>query len=174
MNEGGAPAPPSGGWGMAMTRRRFLYAAAVTAAAAAAAPAVWAVLGRPAPAVGPPAIRYGRDRCDACGMIISDPRYAAAARHGPVAYRYDDIGCLVGHSGTALAARRATGYVHDAESHDWLEAASAAFVRSPAISTPMGFGLAAYRTPEAARRAHAGLAVLTFEALLVHAAKERS
>lgn len=157
---------------MVMTRRRFLYTAGAAAAAAAAAPAIWTILGRPAESAGPPAIRYGHDRCEACGMIISDPRYAAAARQGATAYRYDDIGCLVGHSGQALVGREATGYVHDADSHEWLDAGAAVFVRSPAIRTPMGFGLAAYPTPEAAHRAHAGAAVLTFDALLTQAARE--
>jgi copper chaperone NosL len=157
---------------MVMTRRRFLYAAGAGAAAAAAAPAIWALLGRPAESVGPPAIRYGHDRCDACGMIISDPRYAAAVRQGATTYRYDDIGCLLAHSGKTLFGRKSTGYVHDADSHDWLEAGSAAFVRSAAIRTPMGYGLAAYRTPEAARRAHPGVAVMAFEALVAHAAEE--
>ena len=72
-----------------------------------------------------------------------------------------------------MISLEATGYVHDADNHDWLEANIAAFVRSPAIHTPMGFGLAAYRTPEAARRSHAGVAVLTLEALLAQAARER-
>lgn len=46
------------------------------------------------PATGPVEIRYGRDTCDFCRMIISDPRYAAQLRGGPghKAYKFDDIG----------------------------------------------------------------------------------
>jgi copper chaperone NosL len=157
-----------------MTRRRLLYAAGVGAAAAAAAPTLWVFLGRSPDSDGPPAIRLGRDRCDACGMIISDLTYAAAAREGPAVYRYDDIGCLIRGAGRALAARRASAYVWDAAAHAWIDASSATFVRSPAIRSPMGYGVAAYRTPEAARRAHPGAGVLTFEGLLTQAMQEGS
>ncbi|MDR7544841.1 MAG: hypothetical protein QN120_11405 [Armatimonadota bacterium] len=151
---------------MAVTRRRFLYLAAAAAAGTAAAPAAWALLGRAPVEVGPPTIRYGRDRCDACGMIISDPRYAAAAWSGASASRYDDIGCLIGRMGQALASGKAAAYVHDASSQEWLEAESAVFVRSPAVHTPMASGIAAYATGEVAARAHPGAELLTFQALL--------
>jgi copper chaperone NosL len=131
-----------------------------------AAPAAWALLSRAPVEVGPPSIRYGRDRCDACGMIISDPRYAAAARVGGTVSRYDDIGCLVGRLGGALATGSATAYVHDAGTQEWLEAEHAAFVRSPTIQTPMASGIAAYATREAAARAHMGAEPMTFETLL--------
>ena len=46
------------------------------------------------PDTGPVEIKYGRDSCDFCRMIISDPRYAAQIRGGPrhKAYKFDDIG----------------------------------------------------------------------------------
>ena len=46
------------------------------------------------PATGPVEIHYGRDTCDFCRMIISDPRYASQLRGGPghKAYKFDDIG----------------------------------------------------------------------------------
>ncbi|MDR7418618.1 MAG: twin-arginine translocation signal domain-containing protein [Armatimonadota bacterium] len=151
---------------MPVTRRRFLRLTAVGIVGAAAAPAAWTLLGREPASSGPPVLRYGQDRCDACGMIISDPRYAAAARDAAGVRRYDDIGCLLGHAGAALRSGQARGYVHDAETHEWLDAGAAAFVRSPAIRTPMGFGIAAYVTPQAASRAHPGTTALTLGALL--------
>jgi hypothetical protein len=159
---------------MAVTRRRFLSLAAVAAAGAAAAPAAWALLGRAPAEVGPPAIRYGRDRCDACGMIISDPRYAAAAQRGRAVSRYDDIGCLIDRVGQALVRGEAEAYVHDAGTHLWLKAERATYVRSPAIRTPMASGIAAYATAEAAARAHPGAEPLTLQALLVTAGRAPS
>lgn len=46
------------------------------------------------PPTGPVEIRYGRDTCDFCHMIISDPRFAAQIRGGPghKPYKFDDIG----------------------------------------------------------------------------------
>lgn len=46
------------------------------------------------PPTGPVEITYGRDTCDLCRMIISDPRYASQIRGGPghKAYKFDDIG----------------------------------------------------------------------------------
>lgn len=157
---------------MLMTRRRFLILTGA-AAGAAMAPAVWAALGRAPGEAGPPVIRYGRDRCDACGMIISDVRFAAGARTGAAVSRYDDIGCLVRHAGHDLVAGHARGYVHDAGTEQWLDAGGAAYVRLPALRTPMGTGVAAYATAEAATAAHPGARVLGFGALLDALMQER-
>ena len=159
---------------MTMTRRRFLYTAAALAVGGAAAPAVWALLARAPVENGPPAIRYGRDRCDACGMIIGAPPFAAASREGAVVHRYDDIGCLMTHSSAALASGRARGFVHDMVSETWIDPGAATFVRTAEIQTPMGFGLAAYADAGAARAAYPKASMMTFEATLATLAKERS
>jgi copper chaperone NosL len=150
---------------MRMTRRRFLTLTVAGAAGAAAAPALWALLGRPDGA-GPPGIRYGVDRCQACGMLIADPRFAAAARVGERARRYDDIGCLLRDAGDALAAQRAVAWVHDLPSERWLEAPRAWYVRAAALRTPMGSGLAAYPDRDTARAAHPTAPLLSFTDLL--------
>jgi copper chaperone NosL len=152
-----------------ITRRRFI---GLAAGAVAAAPAAWLLLDRPAADAGPPAIRYGRDRCETCGMLISDPRYAAAVRRGQAVSRFDDIGCLVRRSGLAVAAGEAQGFVHDAASEAWLDARGAAYVRASALRTPMNSGLAAYAAPARAVEAHPGAAVLDFTALAGVLARE--
>jgi len=159
---------------MAVTRRRFLYTAAALAVGGAAAPAVWALLARAPAEGGPPEIRYGRDRCDACGMIIGDPHFAAASREGSVVHRYDDIGCLMTHSGAALSAGRAQGFVHDMATEAWIDAAAATFVRTSEIRTPMGFGLAAYADARAVRAAYPKASTMTFEVTLATLISERS
>lgn len=99
-------------------------------------------------------------------MIISDPRYAGAARQGPEAWRYDDIGCMVAHAGEAIAAGKAAGFVHDAGAEQWLDAQTAAYVRSASVQTPMGSGIAAFANAGAARAAHPEARVTGFDALL--------
>jgi nitrous oxide reductase accessory protein NosL len=49
------------------------------------------------PATGPVEIKWDRDTCHVCGMIISDRRYAAQVRGGPKhkAYKFDDLGEVV-------------------------------------------------------------------------------
>ena len=44
----------------------------------------------------PPDIAYGKDPCANCGMLINDPRFAAAyvTRNGQ-ARLFDDIGCMI-------------------------------------------------------------------------------
>lgn len=43
---------------------------------------------------GPEEIRWGRETCEICGMIISDPRFGAEVRGGPDRRlaKFDDIG----------------------------------------------------------------------------------
>lgn len=116
----------------------------------------------------PPAIAYGRDVCARCNMIISDERFAAGyVLPGGEVRVFDDIGDLV----LWLAERPEEGavpFVHDYESHAWLRAESAFYVRSPEIRSPMGFGLAAFATKERARALAAGKQgeVLTWQQLV--------
>jgi copper chaperone NosL len=98
---------------------------------------------------GPPEIVVDRTPCSHCGMLISEPIYAAAYRAtGSVARVFDDIGCL------RDAARAEAGSVvywfHDAADGGWIDGPQASFVTSPDIRTPMGGGLIAYRNPSAA------------------------
>jgi copper chaperone NosL len=139
-----------------------------------AGPALWALLARQPDEDGAPAIAYGRDRCEQCGMIIGDARFAAAARRGSTVRRFDDIGCLIRHSGDALASGQMRGFVHDADAETWLDASRAWYVRTPAIRTPMNYGIAAYADGGAARRAHPQAAVLAFADLVAALAKEQT
>ncbi|MDR7480908.1 MAG: nitrous oxide reductase accessory protein NosL [Armatimonadota bacterium] len=149
---------------MEMTRRRLLTLAVAGTAGTVAAPALWALVGRSDDA-GPPAIRYGVDRCQACGMLIADARFAAAARVNGQARRYDDIGCLLRDARAALAAG-AAAWVHDLPSERWVDAAGAWYVRPAGLRTPMGSGLAAYADRDAARAAHPTARVRPFAELL--------
>jgi copper chaperone NosL len=149
-----------------MTRRRLLQAVLAGALVAAAGPALRLATGRARVGVGPAEIAYGSDRCDQCGMIISEARFAATWQDGEQVRRYDDIGCLARGAGARLAAGQGRAYVHDAAHGGWVEAEPAAFVRTPGIRTPMGYGVAAYAERQAATAAHPGVPVLTWAGLV--------
>jgi copper chaperone NosL len=100
-------------------------------------------------AIVPPEIHYGRETCADCGMIVNDAHYAAA-----IAFRtepdapvqsaiFDDIGCLLTWRQHHREARVAAAWVKDVNTAAWLEATSAAYVKSDQFSTPMGSGVVA-------------------------------
>ena len=108
-------------------------------------------------ASNPPTLVVDRSSCSRCGMLISERAYAAAIRaadgHDEL---FDDIGCLV----ATLQQRKLSGatfWFHDAGDGEWISDANPIFVTSPALRTPMGGGIAAYRIRAAAEQAAARL-----------------
>ncbi len=98
----------------------------------------------------PPQIRYGRDTCAQCGMIISEARFAAAYRTRQGLWRFfDDIGDMLAYQ-SAHREDVAIFWVHDYETQEWLQAERAFFVRSSALHTPMGHGIVALGSRERA------------------------
>ena len=101
------------------------------------------------PSDGPGRIRFDRDTCERCRMLISDYRFAAQARvdGARAAYKYDDIGCAVIHlkhldrdtdasTRIGVADLTSTG-----ERVVWREARTARYL--PGRSSPMGYDHAA-------------------------------
>ncbi len=76
---------------MSVTRRQFLAASAFILAplSACGKKGSWPE--------GMAEIKWDRDTCVRCNMVISDPRFAAEMRGGEknTAFKFDDIGCLV-------------------------------------------------------------------------------
>jgi copper chaperone NosL len=103
-------------------------------------------------ASGPPAILLDRSACARCGMLISERAYAAAITFPDGRTQlFDDVGCLV------AAARQQTGpdvryWFHDDADGTWIEGTNPVFVVSPALNTPMGGGIVAFRDRAAAER----------------------
>jgi copper chaperone NosL len=118
--------------------------------------------------VQPPEIHYGEDVCDACGMLISDAKFAAAAVEADGnAHKFDDIGDLVDYYDKHADAKVKAYFVHDYPSEKWLRAENTFFVQSKQIQTPMAHGIAAYAdraAAEAAARKY-GVQVMTFDGL---------
>jgi copper chaperone NosL len=100
-------------------------------------------------ALVPPEIHYGFDTCTGCGMIISDPHYAAALiwrstsdDSGQTAV-FDDVACLLDWRQQHPNALIAAVWVKNVRTTSWLNASSALFVKSSQLHTPMGGGIAA-------------------------------
>lgn len=99
---------------------------------------------------GAPRARFGQDVCARCGMIVSEPRFAA----GYVDEKGENV--LFDDAGEALDVLREVPalkdrlYVNDLEEPGWLPAPAAYYVRAEGFATPMGSGVAAFRTRERA------------------------
>ncbi|MCP5114401.1 MAG: hypothetical protein GY953_26525 [bacterium] len=106
--------------------------------------------GRPEPVE----IALNEEICSHCRMAVSQRQFAGevVTPSGRVDY-FDDIGCLAAWLRQQQPATGAGVFVVDYENGEWLEAAAAQFVRSEAVSTPMGSGLTAFATSERAAAA---------------------
>lgn len=125
------------------------------------------------PAVAP-SIRFGQDVCARCGMIISEPVYAAAYRtSGGEVRLFDDIGDVpLYHRDHPESV--AQFWVHDYGSREWLRGERALYVRSPSLRTPMGHGIAALGSEVEAQllAARLGGVVMTFDDLALPPSRE--
>jgi copper chaperone NosL len=100
-------------------------------------------------ASGPPPVTLDETACAHCGMLVSDLAFASAYRtEAGDALVFDDLGCLL----RELPSEGARVWVKDYETSEWLEAEAAFFVRSDSIETPMGGGIIAFSSREAAER----------------------
>lgn len=118
----------------------------------------------------PPEIFYGEDLCTECGMIISEPRYAAAYYTAAgEAKSFDDIGGMCSHL-AEMDEEVASFWVHDYETEEWLKAEDAVFVMGDDIYTPMAFGVVAFATTNQAEKmvSEQGGMVMTFEEVMGH------
>ncbi|MBI4755848.1 MAG: hypothetical protein HY778_10655 [Betaproteobacteria bacterium] len=103
-------------------------------------------------------IKWDRDTCVRCNMVISDRRFAAEMRGGPkeTVFKFDDIGCAVfwqrdkaaDHPWMREAGTRL--WVADVGSRGnevkWLDARTAQYI---AKTSPMGYNFGAVAHPQA-------------------------
>lgn len=122
----------------------------------------------------PPEILYGQDICEFCGMIVSDPRYAAGyLTPDGGEHIFDDIGNMFqSHLQNHNEVR--AFFVHDHETQSWIRAETAYYVKSSKLLTPMLHGLAASATPEKAKALATKVdgQVLTFDEVIAHYQKK--
>jgi len=102
------------------------------------------------PDEGPVEIRWGRETCTICGMIISDARYAAEIRDPEKnVFKFDDIGDAIHWLSVQdwKADPTLEFWVRDSNTgKDWLDARKAFY--HPDTISPMDYGYAAVPTNE--------------------------
>jgi copper chaperone NosL len=106
-------------------------------------------------AMGPPEIVVDRSSCSHCGMLVSEPVYAAAYQagdHEPLVF--DDLGCML-DAVRRESASPITIWLQDAGGAGWINADDATVVVSPQLKTPMSGGMLAYADAAAAEKAAA-------------------
>ena len=134
-----------------LTRRRFLSLLAGGGALVAAGGGLYTLLPGEKQLSGDPQIRYGKEACTQCGMVISDDRFAAAIRESSSReYHFDDTGCMVVYARQSPPPAGAAYYVRDFAVGGWLDAPSGSYVHSPGIKSPMAYDVAAFSSPSVA------------------------
>ena len=157
-------------------RRAVLRKGALLVAGVVAAPAL-GVLAACA-ATEPRPIAFGHDECAYCRMVVSDSRFAAAlltAKGRTVVF--DSAECLASYYGQQQADRG-----RDAVQSLWVSeydrpghltpARRARFLRLEGPGSPMGKGLAAFRSEADASRWAGGATTLGWEAVLALVGRE--
>lgn len=104
------------------------------------------------PGTGPVDIKWDRDACERCRMVLSDRNHSAQIRGGPEGgksriYGFDDIGCAViwldqqpWKDSPAVEI-----WVNDHRDGEWIDARKAWYVDGKI--TPMAYGLGAQDEP---------------------------
>jgi len=143
-------------------RRIALALGAVAGVAAALALAVF-VSGHPPD--GPVAVDWDATRCARCGMLVSEPAFAAQLHleDGSVRF-FDDPGCLLLELDEIPSSQVHAVWLHHHDEDRWLPLRDSAFVR--VSHSPMGYGLAvvAAGESETALDVDAARAMLALEA----------
>ena len=107
------------------------------------------------PGTGPVEVKWDRDTCVRCNMVLSDPAHSAQVRYTPVdgsrsrVHLFDDIGCALLWLGQQpwRDERGVEVWVNDHRDGAWIDARTAHYVRGRI--TPMQYGLGAQRDPAA-------------------------
>jgi copper chaperone NosL len=117
----------------------------------------------------PAELQLGEDSCAECRMVITEARWAAQL-HTPdgAVELFDDLGCLLSRRGST-ALDPVGVFVQSDTSPGWTRGDRAYAVHSGEFASPMGYGLAAFPTEEAAAAEaarHPGASAVPLELLL--------
>jgi copper chaperone NosL len=117
-----------------------------------------ATIGCATGSLAPQPLPLDRVNCARCGMLVSRIDNAAQAVAPGIEPRfYDDRGCLA--ADVSALPPGAKLFVQLDGGAGWIEAGDAAFAFPAGLSTPMGYGVTAFRTAgEAARADRTGTA----------------
>lgn len=98
---------------------------------------------------GPADVRWGREFCDYCGMIIDNPRFSAQIRGGKPRklWKFDDLSC-----GVLWRAKqnwesedKTEFWVGNSATGKWIDAKTAFFLSG--LKSPMGYDFGAIAQP---------------------------
>jgi copper chaperone NosL len=96
------------------------------------------------PTSGPVEVKWGRDTCDYCGMVIDEPRFAAQLRAGPTrkVYKFDDLGDAVLFLAKQDWADHPDNevWVGDMDSGKWIDGLKAFYLGGQRTPMAHGFG----------------------------------
>lgn len=149
------------------SRRSFLSRLAVGGFALTPLAAALTACGKSGWPEGMADIKWDRDTCVRCSMVISDRRFAAELRGGPkdTIFKFDDPGCLAfwlrdkakDYPWMAEAATRiwVADYTSKPDNLVWLDARKAHYEGGK--HSPMGYGYAAYSLPQPGSLDFAGM-----------------
>lgn len=130
------------------TRRQFLAFAGIAGVVVAGGAVGIALLPEDEKPGGLPKIKFGKEKCARCGMLIGDQRFAAAWRDATGNEKhFDDAGCMVLEASEDPPGDATLYWVCSYNDESWLDAATATYVISPAIRSPMSYGIAASASP---------------------------
>jgi copper chaperone NosL len=106
-----------------------------------------------AEASGPPDIKYGRDICVQCGMIVSEAKFAAAyTTPGGTKLSFDDVGDLLLYQRSESDPIDPNeAWVHDYVTEEWVPVSDAFFVPTLSVATPMGHSIISFADEASAR-----------------------
>ena len=134
-----------------VTRRQFLYMVGGVALFGAAGAAGFSLLPGDEEETGLPRIKFGDQPCARCGMIVGDPRFAAAWRDAKGTARvFDDPGCMLLDQLALIPGDGTQYWASDFAVESFIDATLAVYVVSKAIKSPMSYGIAAFSTQQAA------------------------
>lgn len=99
----------------------------------------------------PPTLAIGRDVCDACGMIISEAKFAAATVTADgKTLKFDDAGEMFSYHAKNANLQVRGWFVHDYNSQQWIPGTTAFYVVAKDVKSPMGTGVVAFGDKNAA------------------------
>ncbi len=100
-------------------------------------------------ATGHADVRWDRDTCERCRMVVSDRNFSAQIRGGEKnqLYKFDDLGCALWWLKDQgwRADKGVEIWVTDYLTGEWLDARRAYYVSG--LTTPMDYGLGALKNP---------------------------
>ena len=102
--------------------------------------------------VEPEPIRYGKDSCEHCKMLIMDPKFGAeiVTDKGKI-FKFDDINCMVIYSKKKLNDESSHAHIlvtNFLSPETLIDAKTAFYASSDYVKSPMAAGVAVFKTEE--------------------------